>query len=71
MSVHAAAASRRPHPCLRALLVTAVMVLAVTPGAVAQPAPGEVVIAWHVTIAPSCRQFRLIAGPNSSWANRD
>jgi peptide/nickel transport system substrate-binding protein len=35
------------------LLVAALMVLAVTSGAAAQPAPGEVVIAWHITIAPS------------------
>jgi len=54
MRIHRAiAASRRPHLGLRALLAAAVIALAVTPGAVAQTAPGEVVIAWHVTIAPS------------------
>ena len=53
MRIHGAIASRRLHLCLRASLVAAVMVLAVAGGTAGQPAPGEVVIAWHVTIAPS------------------
>ena len=46
------AACRRLRP-LRIALVVAVLVLALARWAAAQPAPGEVVIAWHVTIAPS------------------
>ena len=53
MRIRGATVSRHSHPRLRAWLVAAVMVLAVTRGAAGQPAPGEVVIAWHVTIAPS------------------
>src|SRR6202795_1886243 len=56
MGVHSAVASRRSLAWLRVslpLLTVAVLSLAMTRWAVAQPAPGEVVIAWHVTIAPS------------------
>ena len=56
MAVHSAVAARRSITCPRVsltLLIVAVLSLAMTPWAAAQPAPGEVVIAWHVTIAPS------------------
>src|SRR5262249_16626753 len=45
--------SHRARAGLRVSLFAAVMLLAAARGAAAQPAPGEVVIAWHVTIAPS------------------
>ena len=56
MGVLSAVASRRSLARLRVsltLLTVAVLSLAMTRWAAAQPAPGEVVIAWHVTIAPS------------------
>ena len=56
MGVLSAVASRRSLARLRVsltLLTVAVLSLAMTRWATAQPAPGEVVIAWHVTIAPS------------------
>ena len=56
MGVLSAVASRRSLAWLRVsltLLTVAVLSLAMTRWAAAQPAPGEVVIAWHVTIAPS------------------
>src|SRR5678815_378 len=56
MAVHSAVAARRSITCPRVsltLLIVAVLSLAMTPWAAAQPAPGEVVIAWHVTIAPT------------------
>src|ERR1700675_1820474 len=56
MGVHSAVASRRSRAWLRVsltLLTMAVLSLGMTRWAAAQPAPGEVVIAWHVTIAPS------------------
>src|SRR5678815_560894 len=56
MAVHSAVAARRSITCPRVsltLLTVAALSLAMTRWAAAQPAPGEVVIAWHVTIAPS------------------
>jgi peptide/nickel transport system substrate-binding protein len=54
MRVHCAVSGRRLWSRLGVLLVVAaVLVLSATRGVAAQPAPGEVVIAWHVTIAPS------------------
>jgi peptide/nickel transport system substrate-binding protein len=38
---------------LTALLATALLALGASHAAASQPGPGEVVIAWHVTIAPS------------------
>jgi peptide/nickel transport system substrate-binding protein len=55
MGVHSAAASRS-LAWLRVsltLLAVAMLSLVMTRWVAAQPAPGEVVIAWHVTIAPS------------------
>jgi peptide/nickel transport system substrate-binding protein len=45
--------ARRARPALAALLALAALAPGLTPRAAAQPAAGEVVIAWHVTIAPS------------------
>ena len=56
MGVHSAVASRRSLawlPVPLTLLTMAVLSLVMTRWAVAQTPPGEVVIAWHVTIAPS------------------
>ena len=53
MTRDSAAARRRPRPCARVLLVTALLVLGAVGGAGGQPSSGELVIAWHVTIAPS------------------
>src|SRR5687767_13907786 len=53
MDVRSSAPARRRFRSRRIALVVAVMVLALARWAAAQPAPGEVVIAWHVTIAPS------------------
>ena len=51
MGVHLVAVSAR---CLHlAAAFAAALSLAAAHGAAAQPGPGEVVIAWHVTIAPS------------------
>ncbi|MGH7341188.1 MAG: ABC transporter substrate-binding protein, partial [Candidatus Rokuibacteriota bacterium] len=45
-------AVRSAHSSLVALLLTAVMVLGGTHGATAEPT-GDVIIAWHVTLAPA------------------
>ena len=52
MSVRRAARLLYRRSRLRVSLVAAV-VLTVAKGVDAQPGPGEVVIAWHVTITPS------------------
>jgi ABC-type transport system substrate-binding protein len=45
---------REPRAGITALLLTTVLIVATVAGAAGQPAPtGEVVLAWHVTIAPS------------------
>ena len=43
----------RRRPALAVALLVATLALAPAPAALAQGGPGEVVIAWHVTIAPS------------------
>ena len=56
MGVHSAVASRRSLAWLQValtLVTVAVLSMAMTRWAAAQPAPGEVVMAWHVTIAPT------------------
>src|SRR5262245_9388190 len=53
MAVLASVAARRPPLASRAALLAAALLLATTRWAAGEPAPGEVVIAWHVTIAPS------------------
>jgi len=53
MAVPAPVAPRRSLVASRAALVAAALLLATTRWAAGEPAPGEVVIAWHVTIAPS------------------
>src|SRR5262245_42002756 len=53
MGVHLGAVSFRSLRGLGVSLTAAVLVMAAAQGATGQPAPGEVVIAWHVTIAPS------------------
>src|SRR5688500_8673102 len=46
-------ARRTPLLVLTALLVASLAVAAIAPSTAAQPAAGEAVLAWHVTIAPS------------------
>jgi len=54
MGVYLGAVSfRRSSRGFSVALASAVLLLAAARGAAAQPAAGEVVIAWHVTIAPS------------------
>src|SRR5262245_17575728 len=53
MGVFLGAVSFRSLRGLAAALAAAVLLLAAGRDAAAQPGPGEVVIAWHVTIAPS------------------